>query len=105
MFHARASQEYELLDQSQLRRLESNTKSIRGIGGEASAGGMKVIEGQVRYLHVSGARFENVLSLIAMGGGFDLGLHTAGMICADLMTQCRVVFDYPRRRFAMIQED
>ena len=28
MFHARASQEYELLDQSQLRRLESNFAEI-----------------------------------------------------------------------------
>uniref|UniRef100_A0A7S2T4G4 Aspartic peptidase n=1 Tax=Chloropicon primus TaxID=1764295 RepID=A0A7S2T4G4_9CHLO len=102
MFHARASQEYQLLEPSELESL-SNTKSIRGIGGEASSGGMKVIEGKMKYLQVSGARFENVLSLIAMGGGFDLSLHTAGMICADLMVQCRVIFDYPRRRFAMIQ--
>jgi hypothetical protein len=104
MFHARASEEYELLDPTELQSL-SNTKSIRGIGGESSAGGMKVFEGNMSYLQVSGARFENVLSLIAIGGGFDLSLHTAGMICADLMVQCRVIFDYPRRRFAMVQED
>jgi len=102
MFHARASEEFKLLESKESM---GNSKSIRGIGGESSAGGMRVYEGNMRYLQVSGARFENVLSLIAMGGGFDLSLHTAGMICADLMVKCRVIFDYPRRRFAMIQED
>ncbi len=108
MFHARASEEYQLLEpasQDDDDEALGNTKSIRGIGGESSSGGMKVFEGNMRYLQVSGARFENVLSLIAMGGGFDLSLHTAGMICADLMVKCRVIFDYPRKRFAMIQEN
>ena len=63
-----------------------------------------MVEGEVSQVEISGASFENVFTLIAMGGGFDLSLHTAGMICADLMVQCRVVFDYARRRFLMIQE-
>ena len=103
MFHARASLEYDLLDEEKNQGNQAS-KSIRGIGGEASAGGMKVVEGEVSQVEISGASFENVFTLIAMGGGFDLSLHTAGMICADLMVQCRVVFDYARRRFLMIQE-
>jgi len=107
MFHARASAEYQLVepvngDGENATTKGGTTKSIRGIGGESSAGGMKVVEKNMSYLQISGARFENVLSLIATRGGFDLSLHTAGMICADLMVQCRVIFDYPRRRFAMV---
>ena len=106
MFHARASAQYQLLDEpdEESSNRSNGMKSIRGIGGESGPGGMKVVEGNISYLQVSGARFENVLSLIATRGGFDLSLHTAGMICADLMVQCRVIFDYPRRRFAMVQE-
>ena len=41
----------------------------------------------------------------ASAPGTRLSLHTAGMICADLMLRCRVIFDYPRRRFAMVEEE
>ena len=104
MFHARASAQYGLLGEDGSGG-NSATKSIRGIGGEGASGGMRVMEGDLSFLKVSGARFDNVLSLIATGGGFDLSLHTAGMICADLMLRCRVIFDYPRRRFAMVEEE
>lgn len=35
------------------------------------------------------------------GGNLDKSEYVAGLLCGDLFSKCRVVFDYAHRRFAI----
>ena len=95
MFHHRGVEELKLLDLLTKR----TSTHVRGVGGEGVLG-MKVDRGRLNWLQLGDERFEEVEALFASGGGLDLSLHTCGMLCGDLLAECGVVFDYPRRRIA-----
>jgi len=95
MFHHRGVEELNLLD----LLTDTTSTHVRGVGGEGVMG-MKVDRGRLTWLQLGDERFEEVESLFASGGGLDLSLHTCGMLCGDLLAECAVVFDYPRKRIA-----
>jgi hypothetical protein len=79
----------------------------QGVGGDES-GRVRVASGTLAWLELGSARFEGVRALLAQsggaGGGIDLSVYTAGIVCGDLLSRCRVVLDYARSRIAIVPE-
>lgn len=76
--------------------------------GSEGSNRVRVSNAWLAWLEMAGARFEGVRALLARseggasGAGIDLSAHTSGIICGDLLSRCRVVFDYPRSRLALV---
>ena len=103
MFHSRSQDELDLVSEF---CTGTNTINVRGVGGnaEGSKGELEARRGVIPALKLgpNDCTFKNVSTLIAVKGGLDLSLWTAGMICVDLLKGCTVIFDYPRGRVSLL---
>ena len=103
MFHSRSQDELDLVSEF---CTGTNTINVRGVGGnaEGSKGELEARRGVIPALKLGphDCTFKNVSTLIAVKGGLDLSLWTAGMICVDLLKGCTVIFDYPRGRVSLL---
>ena len=80
-----------------------NSKNIRGIGGSQKAS-MSLKIAQLSVLKVGTAEFEGVQCLIAeeSKGGVALSFYSSGILCGEILSQCRLVIDLPRGRMAIL---
>lgn len=77
----------------------------QGVGGDSNEH-VRVTAANLAWLELGGARFEGVHALLAReeraGAGIELSIYSAGIICGDLLSRCRLVLDYPRSRLAVV---
>lgn len=78
----------------------------QGVGGSDSKS-VRMESSKLLWLEMGASRFERLKCLLAgaPGPGLDLSHYTAGILCGDLLARCRLVFDYARRRVAIIRDD
>ncbi|GAB4813185.1 hypothetical protein N2152v2_000231 [Parachlorella kessleri] len=102
MVNARAAADFDLG-----KPASRHQRYIRGVGGD-EAGRVRVTSSTLGWVEVGGVRFEGARALLAesegAGGSIELSLYTAGIICGDLLSQCRMVLDYARNRVALVPE-
>lgn len=79
------------------------SKSIRGVGGSHNHS-VTLKTAQLNVLKVGTAEFNEVQCLIAeeAKGGVALSFYSSGILCGDLLSQCRLVIDLPRGRMAVL---
>jgi predicted aspartyl protease len=84
---------------------KDNTKSkiIRGVGGSHNHS-VTLKTAQIGVLKVGTADFSQVQCLIAeeAKGGVALSFYSSGILCGDILSQCRLVIDLARNRMAVL---
>jgi len=82
------------------------SKSIRGVGGSHNHS-VTLKTAQLNVLKVGTAEFSEVQCLIAgeAKGGVALSFYSSGILCGDILSQCRLVIDLPRGRMAVLPAD
>lgn len=79
----------------------TNSTSSSGGGG---GGGLQARQHKLQWLTLGGGTsFKNITALLPINSSFNLSEHTVGMICGDLLSKCDVVYDYPKRRVAIME--
>jgi hypothetical protein len=81
----------------------TKSKSIRGVGGSHNHS-VTLKTAQLDVLKVGTAEFTQVQCLIAeeAKGGVALSFYSSGILCGDILSQCRLVIDLPRGRMAVL---
>lgn len=97
IFHKRAVEEFGLL---KLVQVETYAELM---GINASGKGVEVILGTLNQLAVAGKPFKQTTTMLAREnvGNLDTSEYVAGLLCGDLLTKCRVVFNYAQRQLAI----
>ena len=91
----------------------SNCAAPNGAGSSSSkspsqsSGGMQARTHTLEWLELGGPgiRFAAVTAMVPVGGGgsFDLSAHTCGMLTGELLSRRDVVYDFSRRRVALLE--
>lgn len=100
VFNAATARKLGILDSG---NGSGSRRALKGVGGGA-ASSLTVSSGMLGTLRVGGAEFSSVKCMVAgegAGGGVELSHYTAGILCGDLLSQCHVVVDLPRKRICI----
>ena len=87
-----------------LLRGVSGARSIRGVGG-SSTSSVTLHEATIGQLNIGSVHFESVQCLVAgegAGGGASLSFYSGGILCGEVLGQCRLVMDLSRGRMAVL---
>jgi hypothetical protein len=81
----------------------NKSKSIRGVGGSPNHS-VTLTTAELGVLTVGSAEFNQVQCLIAGEdkGGVALSFYSSGILCGDILSQCRLVIDLARGRMAVL---
>eukprot|EP00468_Gymnochlora_sp_CCMP2014_P013582 CAMPEP_0167746540 /NCGR_PEP_ID=MMETSP0110_2-20121227/3768_1 /TAXON_ID=629695 /ORGANISM="Gymnochlora sp., Strain CCMP2014" /LENGTH=633 /DNA_ID=CAMNT_0007631313 /DNA_START=1 /DNA_END=1902 /DNA_ORIENTATION=+ len=103
VFHERAKEQLRLNERATLQR----ASSITGISSQnGTAGSLGVSSINLQSLKLSDhASFNNISAYVPERGGLDISMYMAGILCNDLLLQCKTVYDYPHNRILLIKEE
>lgn len=79
-------------------------RSIRGVGG-STASSVTLKSATLGLMKIGGVEFEEVQCLVAgegAGGGASLSYYSGGILCGEVLGQCRLVMDLSRGRMAVL---
>lgn len=73
----------------------------QGVGGSGTEK-QRVDSGVLPWMRISKSRFERLDCLFIGSAGLDLSHYVQGIICGELVGRCSAVFDFARRRVALL---
>ena len=78
--------------------------STASSGGDASkSAGLQARTHTMEWLELGDrCRFSAVTSMVPVSGGFDLSSHSSGMLTGELLSRSDVVYDFSKRRIAVL---
>jgi hypothetical protein len=81
----------------------SNCSTASTGGDPSKSAGLQARTHTMEWLELGDrCRFSAVTSMVPVSGGFDLSAHTCGMLTGELLSRSDVVYDFSKRRIAVL---